>query len=263
MSVSPHESVIFSKNEGVATLTFHRPEVFNAFNRPMAMATQYHLIEAAQDPEVRVIVLRGNGKAFSAGQDLNEVMDPQGPELTRIVRDHFNPIILRIREMEKPVIAAVHGVAAGAGANIALACDLVLAAESASFIQAFSKIGLVPDSGGTYILPRLIGFAKATALMMLGDKISATEAERLGMIYHVVPDADFAGELEQLQNRLAGMPTAALGLTKRALNDAMTNSLAIQLSLEEVFQTTASQTDDYREGVQAFLEKRPPHFTGK
>ena len=157
----------------------------------------------------------------------------------------------------------MHGVAAGAGANIALACDLVLAAESAAFIQAFSKIGLIPDSGGTYFLPRLVGLARATALMMLGDRVSAREAEQIGMIYRSIPDVDFENTLEQLQNKLAQMPTIALGLTKRALNDSMENGLSIQLRLEELFQTTASQTEDYQEGVRAFLEKRAPDFKGK
>ena len=263
MSLSPHESVLFSNQQGIATITLNRPEVYNSFNRPMALAVQYHLDQVASDPSVRVLVIRGNGKAFSAGQDLKEVVDPNGPDLTRIVSDHFNPIVQRIRAIEKPVIAGVHGVAAGAGANIALACDLVLAAESATFIQAFSKIGLIPDSGGTYFLPRLVGLARATALMMLGDRVSAREAEQIGMIYRSIPDVDFENTLEQLQNKLAQMPTIALGLTKRALNDSMENGLSIQLRLEELFQTTASQTEDYQEGVRAFLEKRAPDFKGK
>ncbi|MCB0601716.1 MAG: enoyl-CoA hydratase/isomerase family protein [Saprospiraceae bacterium] len=263
MSLSPHESIRFSTQQGIATITLNRPEVYNSFDRSMALALQYHLDQISSDPSIRVIVIRGNGKAFCAGQDLKEVVDPNGPDLTRIVSDHFNPIVQRIRAIEKPVVAAVHGVAAGAGANIALACDLVLAAESASFIQAFSKIGLIPDSGGTYFLPRLVGLARATALMMLGDKVTASEAERIGMIYRAVPDREFEDALEQLQHKLASMPTIALGLTKRALNDSMENGLSIQLRLEELFQTTASQTDDYHEGVRAFLEKRAPQFKGK
>ena len=263
MSIAPHESIQYHSEGGIATITFNRPESYNSFNRPMALAMQYHLDQAADDPAIRVIVLRSNGKAFCAGQDLKEVTDPHGPDLTRIVGDHFNPIVRRIRAVEKPVIAAVHGVAAGAGANLALGCDLVLAAESASFIQAFSKIGLIPDSGGTYFLPRLVGLARATALMMLGDQVPAAEAQRIGMIYRCVPDEEFAAELDILQKKLASSPTVALGLTKRALNDSMENGLAIQLRLEELFQTTAGQTEDYQEGVRAFIEKRPPHFSGK
>jgi len=178
-------------DKGVLTLTLNRPEVFNSFNKEMALSLQQALDNAANNDDVRAIVLTGEGKAFCAGQDLAEAMDPNGPELQSIVRDHYNPIIMKIRTIEKPVIAAVNGVAAGAGANIALACDLTIAKFSASFIQAFSKIGLIPDSGGTFFLPRIIGSQKALALMMTGEKVSAEDADAMNMIYKAVPDHNF------------------------------------------------------------------------
>jgi 2-(1,2-epoxy-1,2-dihydrophenyl)acetyl-CoA isomerase len=246
----------------VARITFNRPQVFNSFNREMALAFQSALDGCKMRDDIRCVVLSGEGKAFCAGQDLQEVTDPNGPLLTTIVRDHYNPIIEKIRALNKPVIAAVNGVAAGAGANIALCCDVVVAAASASFIQAFSKIGLIPDSGGTYFLPRLIGFQKASALIMLGDKISASEADSLGMIYKSVPDEDFANQITTLAERLANMPTLGLAYTKQALNQSMQNSLQEQLTLEEALQTKAGSTRDYKEGVAAFLEKRKPDFKG-
>lgn len=247
---------------GVAWLTMERPDKFNAVTREMAMGLQGALDAAASDDEVRAIVITGSGKAFCAGQDLKEATDPE-MELQRIVKEHYNPLIQRIRTIEKPVLAAVNGVAAGAGANIALACDIVVAKSSASFIQAFSKIGLIPDSGGTFMLPRLVGWQKASALMMLGEKVSAEEAEQMGMIYQVVPDDNFESTVDALAQKLALMPTRALALTKLALNKSMTNAMDTQLSLEEKYQTEASQTEDYQEGVQAFLEKRRPAFKGK
>lgn len=249
-------------NSGVRTLTLNRPEVFNSFNREMAMALQSALDDAQTDGNVRAIVITGEGKAFCAGQDLAEATDPNGPELTTIVRDHYNPIIQRIRTIEKPVIAAVNGVAAGAGANIALACDLTLAKESASFIQAFSKIGLIPDSGGTFFLPRIVGFQKALGLMMTADKVSAKQADELGMIYKAVPDDQFEAEVEKLASTLALMPTRGLGLTKKAVNASFTNTLEEQLALEESLQTQAGATHDFGEGTKAFLEKRAPVFKG-
>ncbi|MFN5982089.1 MAG: enoyl-CoA hydratase-related protein [Fluviicola sp.] len=250
------------KNQ-VLYLTLNRPEVFNSFNKEMALALQNELDKASNDENVRAIVLTGNGKAFCAGQDLAEATDPNGPSLNDIVRLHYNQIILKIRAIEKPVIAAINGVAAGAGANIALACDITIAKESASFIQAFSKIGLIPDSGGTFYLPRIIGFQKASALMMLGDKVSATDAEKLGMIYKVVADEQFDELVHSTAQDLASMPTKGLGLTKRALNKSFESSLEQQLEWEAVIQTEAGQTYDFNEGVQAFLEKRKPEFKGK
>lgn len=248
---------------GVCTLTLNRPEVFNSFNKVMALALQKALDDCASNDEVRAIVITGEGKAFCAGQDLAEATDPNGPELKSIVRDHYNPIIERIRAIEKPVIAAVNGVAAGAGANIALACDLTIAKQSASFIQAFSKIGLIPDSGGTFFLPRIIGMQKALALMMTGDKVTAEQADAMNMIYKAVSDESFEEEVTKLAETLAKMPTRGLGLTKKAVNQSFSNDLSTQLAVEEELQTEAGQTEDFSEGVNAFLEKRKPEFKGK
>ncbi len=256
------ETITQEMQGATAVITLNRPKVFNSFNREAALALHAALDRSAADAAVRCVVITGAGKAFCAGQDLQEVTDPEGPELTSIVRDHYNPIIEKIRALPKPVVAAVNGVAAGAGANIALCCDVVIAAESSSFIQAFSKIGLIPDSGGTYFLPRLIGFQRASALMMLGDKISAPEAEAMGMIYRSVPDADFPEKVKELAAKLASMPTAGLAYTKKALNHSMRNDLSGQLALEEQLQTKAGSTRDYNEGVSAFLEKRKPEFKG-
>lgn len=255
--------LIISINKGVCTLTFNRPNVFNSFNRAMALQLQNALDEAEKNDEVRAIVLTGEGKAFCAGQDLAEAMDPEGPELQTIVRDHYNPIIERIRTIEKPVIAAVNGVAAGAGANIALACDITIAKKSASFIQAFSKIGLIPDSGGTFFLPRIIGSQKALALMMTGDKVTADQADEMNMIYKAVEDDDFENVVSSFAETIAAMPTRGLGLTKKAVNQSFSNNLTEQLALEEELQTEAGMTYDFREGVNAFLEKRKPNFKGE
>ncbi len=257
------DSIVCQQEAGVAFITLNRPAAYNSFHREMALLLQKTLDDCARNPEIRAICITGEGKAFSAGQDLKEVTDPQGPKLTTILREHYNPIILRIRKIEKPIIAAVNGVAAGAGANIALACDIVVAAASASFLQAFSKIGLIPDSGGTFFLPRLIGFQKASALMMTGDRISAAEAEAMGMIYKVIPDELFADASRNLAIQIAQMPTKALAYTKKALNSSFRNSLEEQLVLEDEMQTAAGTTHDYKEGVQAFVEKRKPHFKGE
>ena len=208
-------------------------------------------------------MITGRGRAFCAGQDLGEIVDPNGPAIDKIVEQHFNPIVSKIRNIEKPVVAAVNGVAAGAGANIALACDIVIARESATFIQAFSQIGLIPDSAGTFFLPRLIGWQKASAIMMLGDKIPAREAESMGMIYKAVHDNVFATTISAISSKLSQMPTKGLGLTKRALNQSLSNNLEQQLDVENELQDIAGRTDDYMEGVQAFLAKRKPIFKGK
>ncbi len=255
--------ILVSLNNGVCELRLNRPAVFNSFNQAMAFELQKALDDAELNDEVRAIIITGEGKAFCAGQDLAEAMDPEGPELKAIVRDHYNPIIERIRAIEKPIIAAVNGVAAGAGANIALACDITIAKKSASFIQAFSKIGLIPDSGGTFFLPRIIGMQKALALMMTGDKISAEDAEKMNMIYKAVDDQDFDQEVKVFAMKIAKMPTKGFGLTKRALNLSLNNSLTEQLEVEEKLQTEAGETHDFREGVNAFLEKRQPDFKGK
>ena len=247
----------------VAWIALNRPEVFNSFNREMALQLQATLDDCNTNSNVRALVLIGNGKAFCAGQDLKEVTDPElNPGFRKILEEHYNPIIQKIRTIEKPIIAAVNGVAAGAGANIALACDIVVASEQASFIQAFSKIGLVPDSAGTFFLPRLIGFQKASALMMLGDKVTAPEALTMGMIYKIFPIALFEEEVKTLAENLAQMPTKAIGLTKRLLNQSMDNNLEQQLKLESDLQIEASSSNDYNEGVTAFVEKRKPEFKG-
>ncbi|ANH60031.1 enoyl-CoA hydratase-related protein [Dokdonia donghaensis] len=257
-------SIQKSIENGVATLTFNRPEVFNSFNREMAFLLQDELDACNKDTQVIAIILTGSGKAFCAGQDLKEITDPElNPGFKKILEEHYNPIIEKIRAIEKPIIAAVNGVAAGAGANIALACDIVIAHEKVSFIQAFSKIGLVPDSAGTFFLPRLIGFGKASALMMLGDKISATEAEKMGMIYKVTTLDEFNNVVTTTATTLAQMPTKAIGLTKRLLNVSMTNNLEEQLALEGKLQIEASESEDFKEGVDAFVNKRRPVFKGK
>ena len=258
------QSILKKIENKVAYLSLNRPEVFNSFNREMALLFQTELDACEADEGVRAIVISGIGKAFCAGQDLKEVTSPElNPGFKKILEEHYNPIIKRIRTIEKPIIAAVNGVAAGAGANIALACDIVLASEHASFIQAFSKIGLVPDSAGTFFLPRLIGFQKASALMMLGDKVSASEAERLGMVYKVIEIGQLEDEVRKTAETLANMPTLALGFTKRLLNNSMSNSLEAQLILESELQIKSAQSEDYSEGVAAFVEKRKPNFKGK
>ncbi len=257
-------SIELQVENGVARVTLNRPETFNSFNREMALLLQKTLDDCNSNDEIRAIVLTGNGKAFCAGQDLNEVTSPElNPGFRKILEEHYNPIVERIRSIEKPIIAAVNGVAAGAGANIALACDIVVAIETASFIQAFSKIGLIPDSAGTFFLPRLIGLQKASALMMLGDKVSANQAEQLGMLYKVFSTETFDEEVTKLALKLAKMPTKALGLTKRLLNQSMVNNLEQQLAMESDLQIEAAESEDYSEGVSAFIEKRKPEFKGK
>ncbi|MCA8829598.1 enoyl-CoA hydratase-related protein [Hymenobacter pini] len=256
------DSLHFSLDGGVATIRFNRPQVFNSVNKDVALALQQHLRECQQNPEVRAVLLTGTGKAFCAGQDLAEITGPNAPEVADIVEKHYNPIVELIRALDKPVVAAVNGIAAGAGANLALACDVVVAKESASFIQAFSKIGLIPDSAGTYFLPRLIGMQRASALMMTGDKVSAQEAVQMGMIYKTFPDDTFEQEADALARKLAAMPTKGLAYTKQLLNQSFGNDLTRQLRAEGDYQLRAGSTADYKEGVAAFLEKRQPTFTG-
>lgn len=255
--------ILFEQQDAVATLTLNRPEKLNAFNREMALQLRTALDECAFSSTIRSVLITGAGKGFSAGQDLAEAVAPNGPGLKNILSQQLNPLVTSIRRLQKPVIVAVNGVAAGAGANIALCGDIVVAAASASFTQAFSKIGLIPDSGGTHVLPRLIGWQKASALMMLGESIPATEAERIGMIYKVYPDQLLIGEAQKIALSLAQMPTRALALTKRALNFSMTNNLDDQLQLEDDLQAMAGASRDFAEGVAAFMEKRKPLFTGE
>lgn len=247
----------------VAVITLNRPEKFNSFNREMAFLLQTVLDECDADTNVRCVLLTGAGKAFSAGQDISELIGDDAVGIDKILSQHYNPIVSRIRLLQKPVVCAVNGVAAGAGANIALCCDVVVAAASASFIQAFSKIGLIPDSGGTFFLPRLIGFQKASALMMTGDKVNASEAERLGMLYKVFTDESFAAESFAIAEQLSQMPTRGLYLTKMALTHSMHRSMEEQLHEEDILQQKAAQTEDYAEGISAFLEKRKANFTGR
>lgn len=256
-------TVLLHKEGGIGFVTLNRPEKYNSFNREMALALQAHLDDCANDETIRCIYLTGAGKGFCAGQDLAEASDPKTVDFEKIVSEHYNPIIQRLRSIEKPILAAVNGVAAGAGANLALACDIVVATASASFIQAFSKIGLIPDSAGTFFLPRYVGMQRASALMMLGDKVSAEDAVQMGMIYKSYADGDFVAESKKMATTLANMPTKGLGLTKRLLNQSYSNTLDEQLTAEMKTQVDAGNSYDFAEGVHAFLEKRKPAFKGK
>ncbi|MGH7669523.1 MAG: enoyl-CoA hydratase-related protein [Gemmatimonadaceae bacterium] len=251
--------------EGVATITLDRPAVLNSFNRAMALELQLTLGALAKDPTARAILLTGNGRAFCAGQDLSEAVpaDAPLPDLGDIVHDSYNPIVRLIRSIEKPVVCAVNGVAAGAGANLALACDILIAAEEASFIQSFAKIGLIPDTGGTFFLPRLVGLHRATAMMMLGEKITAARARELGIVHEVVPHSVLPETAFAMARSLASQATRGFGLTKRALNRSLGADLDSQLEFEEELQREAGKTRDYQEGVRAFLDKRKPNFTGQ
>lgn len=257
------DSILLVKENGVAYLTLNRPKVFNSLDTDMRKRLLSALEDCQTDPSVRAVCITGEGKAFCAGQDLTEAASSETPlSFQDVLTTEYNPIVLKIRALEKPVIAAVNGVAAGAGANMALACDIVVATESAAFVQAFSKIGLIPDCSGTWVLPRLIGFGKASALMMLGDKIMADEAESLGMIYKCFSDDSFKIKTKELAEKLAKMPTRGLALTKKALNESVFWGFEKQLAHEAHFQRQAGDTDDYTEGVKAFIEKRRPEFKG-
>tara|TARA_B100000212_G_C27362225_1_gene528720 strand:+ start:730 stop:1500 length:771 start_codon:yes stop_codon:yes gene_type:complete len=249
------------KNQ-VAILTLNRPEKYHSFVKEMALALQSELDACDNDSNIRCIVITASGKAFCAGQDLSEAIDSNGPGLKKIVDEHYNPIIRKIRNIEKPIIAAVNGVAAGAGASIALACDIVIAKKSAVFVQAFSKIGLIPDSAATFFLPRLIGVQKAAGLMMTGEPITAEDAHKIGMIYKYVDDDKFDDEINLFSEKISKMPTKGLGLTKRLLNSSFNNNLEEQLTDELNAQIIAGKTNDYNEGVNAFLAKRKPNFKG-
>jgi 2-(1,2-epoxy-1,2-dihydrophenyl)acetyl-CoA isomerase len=256
------EPIILNIKDNIATIILNRPQVFNSFNLEMGKQMHKALDDCKMNNDIRVIVIIGEGKAFCAGQDISEITSDNPPSFDTILDEHYNPIIQRIRAINKPVICAVNGVAAGAGANIALACDLVIATESASFIQAFAKIGLIPDSGGTFFLPRLIGLPRAVAMMMTGEKVSASDAQNIGMIYKCVPDDLFKTEVDKLAIQIANMPTKALGLIKELVNKSFTNTLDEQLNLETKYQGEAANSHDYNEGVLAFVEKRKPIFNG-
>jgi 2-(1,2-epoxy-1,2-dihydrophenyl)acetyl-CoA isomerase len=246
--------------DGVATITLNRPDKLNSFTAALHRELAAALDQAARDEAVRALLLTGAGRAFCAGQDLSELdMPTVGDTIERL----YNRLVRRLRDLPKPIVAAVNGVAAGAGANLALACDIVLAARSASFIQAFSKIGLVPDTGGTYFLPRLVGSARALALAMTGEPVSGEQAAAWGMIWRAVDDAQLMDEARALARRLATQATKGLGLTKQALNRSLANDLDAQLAVERDLQIAASRTEDCREGIAAFLAKRPPAFSGR
>jgi 2-(1,2-epoxy-1,2-dihydrophenyl)acetyl-CoA isomerase len=254
--------IIYDKKDDYSIIKLNRAESLNSFNHQMSLELQYALDLSGADSSVRAVIITGEGRGFCAGQDLSEAISGEY-QVSQIVNEQYNPVIKKIRSIEKPVIASVNGVAAGAGANIAFACDIVIASEKASFIQSFSKIGLIPDSGGTYFLPRIIGMAKSSALMMLGEKISAIEAERIGLIYKYVAHEDLLKITLEIAQTLAKMPTYGIGLTKRALNHTFSNNLDAQLELEQYLQSSAAESFDYKEGVSAFLEKRTPIFLGK
>jgi 2-(1,2-epoxy-1,2-dihydrophenyl)acetyl-CoA isomerase len=257
--------ILFAVADGVATITLNRPDVLNSFRRSMARELRETLELAARDVEVRAVVLTGAGRGFCAGQDLAEAAPKEGamPDLGDIVRDSYNPVILAIRTLEKPVICAVNGVAAGAGANLAFACDIVFASSSATFVQSFAKIGVIPDSGGTFLLPRLVGLHRATVMTMLAEKMTAEQARDWGLVYMVTDPEALLQTATGTARQLATQPTRGLGLTKRGFNRSLGVDLERQLDFEEELQREAGQTEDYAEGVHAFLEKRKPVFKGR
>lgn len=265
--MSNYIAITYAIDAGVATLTLNRPEVYNACNAAMTDELDAALKAAAKDPAVRALILTGAGKAFCSGQDLKDLEAQYGPGGTPVLgerlRRGYNPVILRLRSLEKPVIAAVNGVAAGAGCSLALAADLRFMAASATLIEVFINVGLVPDSGSTWTLPRLVGLGKALELCCTGDKVAADEALRLGLTNRVFPDDQLLEQTRQFAARLAAMPTRAIGLTKRLLNQAFDNTLEQQLELEAFYQETAGKTADHFEGVRAFIEKRRPVFRGQ
>lgn len=256
--------ILQTRDGAVVTLTLNRPDKLNSFTRAMHGQLRAALSSIESDPSVRALVLTGAGRAFCAGQDLADLSFVPGAmtDLGELIDQNFNPLVRRIQALPIPVIASIPGVAAGAGANLALACDLVMAARSASFIQAFSKIGLIPDSGGTWLLPQRIGMARAMGLALLAEKLPAEKAEQWGLIWKCVDDAALAAETRQLAQHLAAQPTKALAMIKSALRASVNNTLDAQLDLERDLQSALAQSDDYAEGVNAFLQKRPPQFRG-
>lgn len=261
-----YDSIQFKAEGGVAILTLNRPDRLNSFTRAMHLEVRDALARVQADQSVRVLVLTGAGRGFCAGQDLaDRAVDPGAPsvDLGASVEEFYAPLVLTLKNLPMPVICAVNGVAAGAGANLALACDIVLAARSASFIEAFSKLGLIPDTGGTWHLPRLIGHARATGLAMLGEKLSAEKAEAWGLIWRCVPDETLMDEALAMAQHFAAAPTKGLAFTKRAFQASYANTLAQQLQLEADMMRELGNSHDYREGVAAFLAKRAPQFKGE
>ena len=256
------EDLGFKIEDGVALITLNRPDKLNSFNNSMGANLQTALDYCMDNDEVRCILLTGEGRGFCAGQDLEEAISGIA-DIEEHVENKYNPIVRKIRALEKPVIAAVNGVAAGAGANLAYCCDIVVAAKSAKFIQSFVNIGLIPDTGGTYFLPRLVGLHRAAVMMMLGEKMIAEEAKELGLVYKVFPDGELADGAIALAKRMAQMPTRGIGLTKKALNYSLGNTLNEQLAVERDLQGMAGRTSDNAEGINAFLEKRKPVFRGE
>jgi 2-(1,2-epoxy-1,2-dihydrophenyl)acetyl-CoA isomerase len=261
-----YQTILLDRADGIARLTLNRPDRLNSFNTTMHSEMQDALAVVQQDASLRVLILTGAGRGFCAGQDLGErVVAPGGapPDLGSSIERFYKPLILGLRRLPLPVIAAVNGVAAGAGANVALACDLVIAARSASFVQAFSRIGLVPDSGGTWLLPRLVGHARAMGLALLGDKLPAEQAAQWGLIWRCVDDSQLASELDTLARQLAGAATRGLARTRQAMLEGWGRSLEEQLDIERDYQQELGRSADYAEGVAAFMEKRVPRFTGR
>ncbi len=262
---SPVSSLLIDQRDGVLTLTLNRPDVLNSFNREMAAALLAALQHAAAEPTVRAVVLTGAGRGFCAGQDLAEAL-PQGdgpmPDIGEIVQTCYNPIIRAIRTLEKPVLCAVNGIAAGAGANLAFACDLTIAADDISFVESFAKLGLIPDTSGTFFVPRLVGMQRATGMFFLAEKIPAVKAKEWGLIWDVAPKADLMTVVHAMASSLATQATRGFGLTKRALNASFANGLDAQLDVEAQAMHEAGRTADYEEGVRAFLEKRAPVYRG-
>ncbi len=263
MSNPTYETILTTQDEGILTITLNRPDTLNAFNGAMGRELLEALKKAERDPAARCIVITGAGRAFSSGEDLKARQSEGITDFGSTLRDRYNPIILRIRNMEKPVLGSINGVAAGAGCSLALACDLRVASEKARFIEAFVRVGLVPDSGSSFFLPRLVGLGKALEMAFLGDEIGAEEALRLGLVNRVAPPADLEGATHEMALRLAKGPTKAIGLAKRAMNRALTMDLEQILDYEMYAQETAGASDDYQEGVAAFLEKREAKFDGK
>jgi 2-(1,2-epoxy-1,2-dihydrophenyl)acetyl-CoA isomerase len=264
--MSTQQFIRFACEAGVARIALARPDVLNSLNRPMARELQAAFDECAQRADVRAVLLTGTGRAFCAGQDLAEIVPPDGstgPEVSDVVAESYNPLVRRILALEKPVVCAVNGVAAGAGANLALACDLVIASRAASFLQAFVNIGLIPDSGGTFLLPRLVGLARAKSLAFLGERISAEQAHAIGLIHALAEPDALEAESGALAARLAALPTRAIGLAKRAFHAEVFPELDAALERERTLQGEAAKTADYAEGVRAFLAKRKPAFTGR